>query len=499
VGCSLGAVPGGPQGAPKPHGKVHGPPLYAELHRIDFPVKVTDVAKFERQNPDVSVSVFGWDECLYPIYVSRQDGQEVDLLLIKDGERSHYVWIKDLPRMLYKNSAHKDRKHPCRRCLHVFSTPELLESHKVDCLGIGEKPQRTEMPVKGENTLKFTAHHKQMRVPYVIYADFETLNVSVEGCGGGPDDSWTRQLAKQTPCGYCYVVVRSDGEAAPPVLYRGEDAVEHFMASLQRELETINDVFSNPKEMAMTQEDRKSFLKAVDCHVCGEPLGRDRVRDHCHITGRYRGAAHNECNLKLRIYPHKTKVPVAFHNLRGYDGHLLMQAIGKINTKRLAWKKDKTGKWAQVEKADTISCIPNNMEKYMTFSLGQLQFIDSLQFMNSSLDKLAANLQTEDLRITDRWHTEPAPGVLGAEPLALLRRKGVYPYEYADSFERFDETQLPPKEAFYSRLQGNTSPTRTTSTPARLGGVRLQDVRRLPRYLPPDRRATPRRCIRNIS
>jgi hypothetical protein len=176
------------------------------------------------------------------------------------------------------------------------------------------------MPAKGENLLKFTAHHKQMCVPYVIYADFETLNVPVEGCGGGPDDSWTRQLAKQTPCGYCYVVVRSDGEAAPPVLYRGEDAVEHFMASLQRELETINDVFSNPKKMAMTQEDRKSFIKAVDCHVCSGPLGRDRVRDHCHITGRYRGAAHNECNLKLRIYPHKTKVPSRSTTCAGTTG-----------------------------------------------------------------------------------------------------------------------------------------------------------------------------------
>jgi hypothetical protein len=118
---------------------------------IDFPVKVTDVAKFEHQNPDVSVSVFGWDECLYPLYVSRQDGKEVDLLLIKDGERSHYVWIKDLPRMLFKSSGYEHRKHPCRRCLHVFKTPQLLERHKLDCLGIGEKPQRTEMPAKGEH------------------------------------------------------------------------------------------------------------------------------------------------------------------------------------------------------------------------------------------------------------------------------------------------------------------------------------------------------------
>jgi hypothetical protein len=113
------------------------------------------------------------------------------------------------------------------------------------------------------------------------------------------------------------------------------------------------------------------------------------------MTGKYRGAAYNACNLQLRKYPHKTKVPVVFHNLRGYDGHLLMQAIGKTDTRTNNWKKDKTGQWTQMEKTVAISCIPNNMEKYMIFGFGQLQFIDSLQFMNSSLDRLVANLETK--------------------------------------------------------------------------------------------------------
>jgi hypothetical protein len=76
----------------------------------------------------------------------------------------------------------------------VFTTPDLLESHKKDCLGIGEKPQRTEMPEEGENILKFTAHHKQMRVPYIIYADFEALNVPVDGCAGDPKQAGPARL-----------------------------------------------------------------------------------------------------------------------------------------------------------------------------------------------------------------------------------------------------------------------------------------------------------------
>lgn len=94
--------------------------------------------------------------------------------------------------MLFRNSGYDYRKHPCRRCLHIFATPKLLESHKRECLGIGEKPQSTKMPEVGENILNFMAYHRQMRVPYVIYADFEALNVPVEGCGGDPKTSWTR-------------------------------------------------------------------------------------------------------------------------------------------------------------------------------------------------------------------------------------------------------------------------------------------------------------------
>jgi len=201
---------------------------------VSFPVKVSDVTKFKRQNPDLSVNIFGWKSGLYPLHVSKQVGREIDLLLLTDPEepeKTHYVWIKDLARMLYKNNRHKERKYPCRRCLHVFSSEALLETHKNDSQGIGGKPQCTVGPKEGQNILKFTNHHKQMQAPYIIYADFEALNIPVEGCADNPQK--TRQIAKQVPCSYCYVVFRSDGVVKAPVLYRGEDAVEHFLASLQ--------------------------------------------------------------------------------------------------------------------------------------------------------------------------------------------------------------------------------------------------------------------------
>ena len=120
----------------------------------------------------------------------------------------------------------------------------------------------------------------------------------------------------------------------------------------------------------MTREDWLAFRMAETWHVCDKPLEGDSVRDHCHITGKYRGAAHKACYLKLWLYPKTTIIPVVFHNLRSYDPHLLMQSISKVEGR--------------------VSCIPNNTERYISFSLGQLRFIDSAQFLLASLDKLVA-------------------------------------------------------------------------------------------------------------
>ena len=146
--------------------------------------------------------------------------------------------------------------------------------------------------------------------------------------------------------------------------------------------------------------DWRAFRTAETCHLCDKPLEGDSVRDHCHITGKYQGAAHTACNLKLRLNPKTTAIPVVFHNLRGYDSHLLMQAISKVEGR--------------------IGCIPNNTEKYISFSLGQLRFIDSAQFLLASLDKLVAANPPEAFQITAQH--EP-----NRERRELLMRKGVYP------------------------------------------------------------------------
>ena len=161
------------------------------------------------------------------------------------------------------------------------------------------------------------------------------------------------------------------------------------------------------KPLIMTEDDEQRFRTMDGCHICGEKYtDKDvRVRDHCHITGKFRGSAHQECNLKLRIKPENLKIPVVFHNLRGYDSHLIMQQIGKI-----------ANAYAYKDKPLIINAIPNDMEKYMAFMLGNhLTFIDSYQFMSSSLDKLVNNLPKDDLIYTSQ--------VFKGEKLDLMSKK----------------------------------------------------------------------------
>ena len=281
------------------------------------------------------------------------------------------------------------------------------------------------MPKEGENKLAFQNYHKQLPASYIIYADFKALTAKVEGPEPDPAKSNTQRTQHHEACSYSYIVVRCDGRTEPPVEYPGPNAAGHFLESLQEEERKIKAVLANPKAMRMTRGDLRAFRAAETCHVCDKPLEGDSVRDHCHITGKYRGAAHTICNLKQRLSPKTTTIPVVFHNLRGYDSHLLMQAISKVEGR--------------------VHCIPNNTEKYISFSLGQLRFIDSVQFLLASLDRLVAANPPEAFRITAQHEPD-------RKRLELLLRKGVYPYEYMDNWDRFAETKLPPKEAFCSKL-----------------------------------------------
>ena len=411
---------------------------------IAYPVQLNALDKFERQNPTISINVFGYEESVYPLRVSKCEGREaVDLLLISDEEKQHYCLIKSMSRLLSSQSSTDEHTlHYCPRCLNHFTTQEKLATHKEYCSA--HEAVKIEMPGEG-TTLSFKNYNRSMRVPFIVYADFESFIKPIDTCGPNPENSYTKQYQKHTPSSFCYYIKCFDDEvySQNPVTYtastENEDVAQIFVNMLEENVKSIYKRFGKPKEMIFGVKEREEFDEATECWICRGELGLDRVRDHCHLTGIYRGAAHNKCNLQYR---RPKFIPVMFHNLSGYDSHLFIKNLGVTE--------------------GNINCIPNNEEKYISFSKDivvgeytnkngkivavkqQLRFIDSYKFVASSLDKLVENLDKHCCVNTGKFYK--------GKQLSLLMRKGVYPYEYASSCERFDDKQLPPKEAFYSKL-----------------------------------------------
>ena len=148
-----------------------------------------------------------------------------------------------------------------------------------------------------------------------------------------------------------------------------------------------------------------------------------KVRDHDHITRKHRGSAHSNRNINLKLTKNS---PVIFPNLRGYDGHLIMLEISKFDV--------------------GISVITNRLEKYMAFTINKsMIFIDSMQFMNSSLDVLVKNLSDNDFKHLSQEFS--------GDLLKLVKQKGVYPYEYMNSFKKFSEDKQPDRSKFYSSVK----------------------------------------------
>ena len=257
-------------------------------------------------------------------------------------------------------------------CLQYFSSERVLANHVNNCLTINGN-QAINMPKKGENILKFNNFHKQLPVPFVIYADFEAITKKVQGCKQSEEMEKEKEKRSYTEayqshedcgCGYKVVCCYDDKYSKPIQTYRGENAVYKVMKKMLEEVEYCKAVVKKRfnKPLVITEDDEMCFKLMDKCYICGEKY-TDKdvcVRDHCHITGKFRGSAHQECNLKLRIKPEDIKIPVIFHNLRGYDSHFIMQQISEI-AKNYAYK-DKKGK----EQPLKINAIPNNMEKVKT-------------------------------------------------------------------------------------------------------------------------------------
>ena len=206
--------------------------------------------------------------------------------------------------------------------------------------------------------------------PFKIYADFECLLKNADSGIHNDCFSYTSKYQYHVPCSFAYKLVRANDKYSKDlVLYRGKNAVLKFIQSIFKEYSCCKSVMKNHfnKNLVMTVDEEEKFERSNSCWICNKSIDIDqKVRDHCHITGKYRDAAHWGCNINLKV---NKKLVVIFHNLNGYDSHLIFRKLSKFNC--------------------SVSVIPNGLEKYMSFSLGKNNiFIDSMLFLNSPLDNV---------------------------------------------------------------------------------------------------------------
>ena len=244
-----------------------------------------------------------------------------------------------------------------------------------------------------------------IKVSFMLYADFKSILKPVDErykekmnsmkAGRKGKTSYTEKINTHVPSGWCVHNTFAYGDVPDPLkIYRGKECVEKFVEYIEEEVKRLYATFPRQPMKELTDVLQREHETAEKCHIYLKEFNDRRnrkVRDHCHYTGLYRGAAHNDCNLKYKI---PDNIPIVFHNLSGYDAHLFIKELGKrfnkndvgviaeskykyisfnvkINVK-LAWVRNKDGK--EVHK---------NI---------QLRFIDSCRFMASRLDKLASNL-----------------------------------------------------------------------------------------------------------
>ena len=391
---------------------------------------------------NLHINVFGCeDKCVHPLRLAQDPQAAINLMFLEEQGQQHWVWIKNFSRLCSDQTKNRHHRYFCMRCLSGHNSEANLERHLLYCND--HDVAKIVMPTPG-STLRFINFQKKMKCPYIIYADCESIIKPLES--PALHGQHTTRETEHIPCSVGYVVIQSDGVMTNKFFYRGENALEEFLRQLEEEEERIKEDLEQPAAMSLSPEEEQQFQDSLNCWICMQRLDIDpknpRVRDHDHITGDFRGAAHSNCNLQLRIKPEQQHIPVVFHNLKGYDGHLIISSIGRTRTDTVEYH-DKNGH-LRTKETGAIHVIANNSEKYVSFSWRNYRFIDSLAFLNASLDKLVRNTPREAfIHLADEFH---------ASQMDLVRRKGVYPCEYMDDSSRFEEDVLPPKEAFYSSL-----------------------------------------------
>ena len=231
---------------------------------------------------------------------------------------------------MFSKNKNKNKKYFCKSCLQCYSSEEVLENHGKACLLInGGQNVKLE-----KRFIEFKNFNRQIPLPFKIYADFECLLKSCDVSFDNDCFSYTKKYQDHIPCSFpCKLVCVNNKFSKDVVLYRRKNAVFRFIMSIFKEYEYCRSVMKKHfnKNLVMTAEENEEFERSNICWICGGLIEfNDKVRDHCHITRKYRGSAHWKCNINLKISKNLVAI---FQNLKGYESHLIFKELSKFNCK----------------------------------------------------------------------------------------------------------------------------------------------------------------------
>ncbi|XP_050465071.1 uncharacterized protein LOC126858636 [Cataglyphis hispanica] len=390
------------------------------LEDVEFPMNLNGIARFERLN-DISINVYTIRD-----KKNKKDEKSFNLLYLSDTTRrsnaTHFAWIKNLSRFVSSQlSAQRHKTHICDRCMHYFRTSDKLSDRSENCERMNECA--IVLPTEENKWLNFNYERKE-RVPFVVYAELECALERKEK--RRTPNTFIVQRHKAHSVEY-YARCTFDDIRSMYRSHRGENCVSWFVLELRDLALRARDILNAIAPMTpLTADERERFRDATNCHVCERPFESEdiRVRDHCHLTGRYRGPAHFSCNLN---YKETYVIPIFFHNLSGYDAHFIIRDVANAfpgSVELLPLTKETY--------VSFVKSVDEASDEGGWFARGRcvkLRFVDSFKFL--SLEKLASYLDKSELKIARSEFSD-----LVDADFELLTRKGVFPYEYVDDIDK---------------------------------------------------------------
>ena len=317
----------------------------------------------------MSVNVYGYDKISYPYYIS-----EFVKKLYHDNvllHNNHYYLIRNMSTFASGEKEERRKCYVCQYCLCYFVKEERYDLHVELCVKGGHQ---YEFPHKDAAQLNFSNYSNIVPASFVMYCDLEAMITKEVKVNRGK----IQNKSAHVPIAVGAITVcRPKKEfGSPPMIYIGADCIEVLLQFIQSEVSRVSNILKNVyMPCIMRPEDKYMHKHAKHCFMYRKKFNNfchlDKVRDHCHLSGKFRYTLCSTCNLTHAKRP--PEINLFFHGLSNYDSHFIIQKLYNFSSTE-------------------IKIIPKNTEKYLSFSVGCVHFKDSYQFLLESLAILVQNL-----------------------------------------------------------------------------------------------------------